>query len=241
MMLSAFTVVTKSVTKNATKNVSKQVTRNVTRNKLPKVSQVYKSVLSGLFVAAFTLGSTNSGAEELCEFISANQWASFDSMPKVKVTEHPKSAQEYYDLAVSKYFDNLYDGRVTQSNIIYKNYLMDKLKQQADPTDSVARQINNKILELDGDVFDKDIRDMFATAAEKGHKEAQFCLGRIYEYGIGVKVSYVDSYSWYAVAASKMTPGGDALMWGVSQRLEGPEVSLAEKRAKNYIKQYAEM
>ena len=195
-------------------------------------------VIAGFISLVLMMCSVSVRAEQLCEFMSANQWASFDSMPKIKTKSSPKTAQEYYDIAVKRYFENLHEGRVTQSDLVYKHYLESKLDTLAADRESAVRQIKNKIVELEGDVFDDEIRTLFFMAAQKGHKVAQFCLGRVYEYGVGVPISYVDSYSWYAVASSQLTPGGDALMWGVSQRLEATEVSLAEKRAKKYIQQY---
>ena len=200
-----------------------------------------KWVTGFIFSILMLGGSVTVNAEQMCEFISANQWASFDSMPKKETSKNPHTAQEYYDLAVNRYFENLYDGRVTQSDLVYKQYLEGKLDHQSESTGSAVRQIKNKIQELEGDVFDQEISASFLIAAQKGHRVAQFCLGRVYEYGVGVGISYVDSYSWYAVASSNMKPGGDALMWGVSQRLETAEVRLAEKKARKYIKKYADM
>ncbi|MBS7327267.1 MAG: sel1 repeat family protein [Oxalobacter sp.] len=37
-------------------------------------------------------------------------------------------------------------------------------------------------------------------AAEHGHKDAQYNLGRMYEEGIGMRRDMVQAYSWYSVA-----------------------------------------
>jgi uncharacterized protein len=37
--------------------------------------------------------------------------------------------------------------------------------------------------------------------AEQGYGEAQACLGRVYEYGIGVPKDYAQAFGWYMAAA----------------------------------------
>lgn len=37
--------------------------------------------------------------------------------------------------------------------------------------------------------------------AEQGYGEAQACLGRVYEYGIGVPRDYAQAFGWYTAAA----------------------------------------
>lgn len=37
-------------------------------------------------------------------------------------------------------------------------------------------------------------------AAERGHKDAQYHLGRMFEEGIGMRRDMVQAYSWYSVA-----------------------------------------
>lgn len=44
------------------------------------------------------------------------------------------------------------------------------------------------------------------TAAEQGHPDAQFALGRMYEYGHGVPRSDVEAVRWYRRAAEKGNP-----------------------------------
>ena len=37
-------------------------------------------------------------------------------------------------------------------------------------------------------------------AAERGHKDAQYHLGRMFEEGIGMRRDMVQAYSWYSIA-----------------------------------------
>lgn len=46
----------------------------------------------------------------------------------------------------------------------------------------------------------------YRVAAEKGHAEAQFCLGSCYENGIGVVKSHAEAMKWYELAAQQRIP-----------------------------------
>ena len=55
---------------------------------------------------------------------------------------------------------------------------------------------------FDGEVFDNAFK-YFQLAAEQGHMEAQFWLGKMYEEGKGVSASKKHANKWYAIAAEQ--------------------------------------
>lgn len=48
----------------------------------------------------------------------------------------------------------------------------------------------------------------YRIAAEQGHSQAQWRLGRMYEYGLGVDLSYPDARKWYKESAEQGNPEG---------------------------------
>jgi len=48
--------------------------------------------------------------------------------------------------------------------------------------------------------FDKSIKDKFIEVAKEKHVETLYCLGYIYEYGVGVDISYIEAWAWYNTA-----------------------------------------
>lgn len=67
-------------------------------------------------------------------------------------------------------------------------------------------------------------RKEFTLAAMKGHIQAQYYLGEIYEGGVGVPIAYRQASEWYAQAARQEHAGAQARLaalyrkgWGVKQ------------------------
>jgi len=48
--------------------------------------------------------------------------------------------------------------------------------------------------------FDENLKNDFIELAEQKYTKSLYCLGRIYEHGIGVEISYTKAWAWYNTA-----------------------------------------
>ena len=85
----------------------------------------------------------------------------------------------------------------------------------------------------DAEQYDKAV-PMLQAAAEKGHKKAQYRLGRCYDKGNGVKEDNKKAYEWYMKAAKQDYAKG---MYQVGRcYLKGKGVAANEDEARKWLK-----
>lgn len=73
----------------------------------------------------------------------------------------------------------------------------------------LTRLSSRQLYEMASKIIDSDDQDAdyqqavryYRLAAEKGHAQAQFCLGQCYEYGIGLSGNHPAAIKWYELAA----------------------------------------
>ena len=63
--------------------------------------------------------------------------------------------------------------------------------------------------------------DALRARAEAGDAEAQFSLGGMYEYGVGVPQDYVEAVRWHRLAADQGHAGGQSALAGMYSDGEG--------------------
>ena len=63
--------------------------------------------------------------------------------------------------------------------------------------------------------------DTQRARAEAGDAEAQFSLGGMYEYGVGVPQDYVEAVRWHRLAADQGHAGGQSALAGMYSDGEG--------------------
>lgn len=74
-----------------------------------------------------------------------------------------------------------------------------------------------------------DARRLWLPVAEAGERKAQFCLGRIYEEGLGVSKSTVQAYFWYNLAAVSGSEDYAAARDRLEQTMKQQEIDEANK------------
>lgn len=74
-------------------------------------------------------------------------------------------------------------------------------------------------------------------AAEKGHKRAQYMLGRMYELGIGMREDPVQSYRWFTVSASQGYEMSELGAKRAAERMNPKQMEKAKKQADETIAQ----
>ena len=80
----------------------------------------------------------------------------------------------------------------------------------------------------------------YRKAAEQGHTIAQYFLGEMYYYGVGVLQDKVEAVKWWRKAAEQGTlPVGDSLFASLAQRALGQMYYEGEGVPKNFIEAYA--
>ena len=85
----------------------------------------------------------------------------------------------------------------------------------------------------DAEQYDKAV-PMLQAAAEKGHKKAQYRLGRCYDKGNGVKEDNKKAYEWYMKSAKQDYAKG---MYQVGRcYLKGKGVAANEDEARKWLK-----
>ena len=103
-----------------------------------------------------------------------------------KTTEqYINNINNYITLSNSKYASNEFHERA--------------LKQIEEETNIVEKE---KLINAHSNFkyFNESILKGFIKLAEKKHTDALYCLGRIYEHGIGVDISYIKAWAWYNTA-----------------------------------------
>ena len=78
----------------------------------------------------------------------------------------------------------------------------------------------------------RQAKDWFEKAAEKGHVDAQYNLGVIYENGEGVSQNYQQAKAWYEKAASQNDAQAQFELGVMNELGQGESIDL--KQARHY-------
>lgn len=96
----------------------------------------------------------------------------------------------------------------------------------------------NGIALMNGQGVDKDMQGaaiLFRTAAESGHAEAHYQLGRFYEIGEGVPASNIRAYQWYEIAAGMGVDKAEQRLNNLSSQMTEDEIRQAMAAAEECL------
>ncbi len=75
-------------------------------------------------------------------------------------------------------------------------------------------------------------------AAEQGHANAQFDLGKLYLHGFDVPEDYAEAYVWFSVAAAGGHPDAAGLRDLAYSQLKAVQITLGQKRVAELLKKF---
>ena len=76
--------------------------------------------------------------------------------------------------------------------------------------------------------------DTFKQRAQKGDAKAQYLLGGMYAYGLGVPEDYVLAHAWLNLAAAQGFADGTKLRDLVAKRMTPQQIAQAQELARNW-------
>ena len=113
-----------------------------------------------------------------------------------KLIEIPKNSEK-----ISIEFTNSINNYITQYNSLHRSEeFHTKEKEYIEKLPDGERKKHILKTYAIYKHYTKDIYNSFTNLVKQKHIESLYCLGRIHEYGIGVKINYIEAWAWYNTA-----------------------------------------
>ena len=210
--------------------------------------------LSGLDGSRASIGLSRTRKEYLKEGVKCNALYQrpfyIDKVGSSKLDiEYNRAVREYVDK-----FINYYRPEPFFTRLLWNIERSERLLKEVDNIDSHELDANQKLLKewlpkqisrqhkklLQYHHFDESIKVSFLELAEQKYSPSFYCLGFVYENGIGQKVDYAEAWAWFYTATAVDGINARTNLNRVSRLLSVNDEVKAKGLADKYIRQYTD-